>query len=177
MKKDEPTIWELIKSDYNCYYKNKRGGVSYLKIFTSLIGRNKSFAFCFWLRLSSRPNVFRPFAIVAHKIMSHQFCLDISYRMKLGKGFHMPHAQCIVISYKTVIGDNFTIYHSTSIGADRGNGATIGNNVYMGPNSCIVNDCLIGNNVKIGAGAVVVKDIPDDCTAVGNPARIIQRKS
>ena len=32
----------------------------------------------------------------------------------------------------------------------------------------------IGNNVTIGANAVVVKDIPSDCIAVGNPARIIQ---
>ena len=31
----------------------------------------------------------------------------------------------------------------------------------------------IGNNVIIGAGSVVTHDIPDNCVAVGNPARVI----
>jgi serine O-acetyltransferase len=34
----------------------------------------------------------------------------------------------------------------------------------------LVEDVVIGNSVTIGAGAVVVKDIPDNSTAVGNPA-------
>ncbi len=34
----------------------------------------------------------------------------------------------------------------------------------------------IGDNVKIGAHSVVIKDVPDNCTVVGNPARIIQKK-
>ena len=32
----------------------------------------------------------------------------------------------------------------------------------------------IGNNVTIRAGSVVVKDIPDNCVAVGNPAKVIK---
>lgn len=32
----------------------------------------------------------------------------------------------------------------------------------------------VGNNVKIGANAVVFKDVPSNCTVVGNPMRIIQ---
>jgi len=34
----------------------------------------------------------------------------------------------------------------------------------------------VGNNVKIGAAAVVLKDVPDNCTVVGNPGRIVQKK-
>ena len=37
----------------------------------------------------------------------------------------------------------------------------------------ILGNIKIGDNVKIGAGAVVMKDVPDNCTAVGVPARII----
>jgi len=33
----------------------------------------------------------------------------------------------------------------------------------------------IGENAIIGTGSVVTKDIPDNCVAVGNPARIIKR--
>lgn len=35
---------------------------------------------------------------------------------------------------------------------------------------------LIGNNVTVGAGSVVVKSIPDNATAVGNPAHVINYK-
>lgn len=32
----------------------------------------------------------------------------------------------------------------------------------------------IGSNVVIGSGSVVTKDIPDNCVAVGNPAKVIK---
>ena len=51
---------------------------------------------------------------------------------------------------------------------------TIGNNVTICAGAVVIGNVTIGNNVTIGANAVVVKDIPSDCIAVGNPARIIQ---
>lgn len=59
-----------------------------------------------------------------------------------------------------------------SIGTHSG-GATIGDNVYIGPHVSIVGPVNIGNNVTIGAGTVVIKDIPNNATVVGNPARIV----
>ena len=50
---------------------------------------------------------------------------------------------------------------------------TIGNNVFIGMNSLILKGVKIGNNVIIGAGSIVTRDIPDNCVAVGNPAKII----
>ena len=47
----------------------------------------------------------------------------------------------------------------------------IGNRVRIGSNSTIL-PVKIGNNVIIGAGSVVTKDIPDNVTVYGNPARI-----
>ena len=49
----------------------------------------------------------------------------------------------------------------------------IGDNVFIGAGAKILGDIKIGNNVKIGANAVVTKDVPDNCTVVGNPAVII----
>ena len=48
---------------------------------------------------------------------------------------------------------------------------TIGDRVRIGSNSTIL-PVKIGNNVIIGAGSVVTKDIPDNCIAYGNPAKI-----
>lgn len=49
----------------------------------------------------------------------------------------------------------------------------IGDNVYIGPSSCIVEDVAIGNNVTIGAGSIVTKNIPDNATAAGNYAKVL----
>lgn len=52
---------------------------------------------------------------------------------------------------------------------------TIGNDVWIGGGVTIVPGVTIGDRVVIGAGSVVTKDIPSDCVAAGNPARIIKR--
>lgn len=50
---------------------------------------------------------------------------------------------------------------------------TIGNNVFIGMNTIILKGVKIGNNVIIGAGSLVNTDIPDNCVAAGNPAKVI----
>lgn len=50
----------------------------------------------------------------------------------------------------------------------------IGNNVHIGTNSIIMPNVKIGNNVIIGCGAIVTKNIPDNCVAVGVPAKVIE---
>jgi len=51
---------------------------------------------------------------------------------------------------------------------------SIGDNVFIGIHSLILPGVKIGDSVIIGAGSVVTKDIPDNCIAAGNPARIIK---
>lgn len=45
----------------------------------------------------------------------------------------------------------------------------------MGTGAKVLGNIRIGNNVKIGGNSVVVKDVPDNCTVVGVPGRIIKR--
>lgn len=47
----------------------------------------------------------------------------------------------------------------------------IGSGSFVGANAVIKQGITIGKNAIIGAGAVVVKDVPDDVTVVGVPAR------
>jgi acetyltransferase-like isoleucine patch superfamily enzyme len=51
----------------------------------------------------------------------------------------------------------------------------IGDFCNIGTNATILPRVKLGNNVTIGAGAVVTKDIPDNCVAVGVPAKIIKQ--
>lgn len=93
--------------------------------------------------------------------------------MKCGYGLYIGHGGPIVVNHTATIGNNCNLSQFTTIGSNHGKAATIGDNVYIGPNCCIVEDVVIGNNVTIGAGSVVTKDIPDNATAVGNYAKVI----
>lgn len=53
---------------------------------------------------------------------------------------------------------------------------TIGEDCWIGGGAVICPGVTIGDRCVIGAGSVVAKDIPDDCVAVGNPARVIRRQ-
>lgn len=50
----------------------------------------------------------------------------------------------------------------------------IGENVWIGSNVRICKGVTIGNNSVIGANSVVTKDIPDNCIAVGIPAKVVK---
>lgn len=52
----------------------------------------------------------------------------------------------------------------------------MGNNVSVGCNASIIGNIRIGDNAKIGSGSVVVKPVPDNCTAIGIPAKSVQTK-
>lgn len=50
----------------------------------------------------------------------------------------------------------------------------IGDDVLIGARCIILKGVHIGSRSVIGAGSVVTKDIPEDCIAAGNPAKIIR---
>lgn len=53
----------------------------------------------------------------------------------------------------------------------------IGDNVWLGMNVVVLPSVEIGNNVIIGANSVVNKNIPPNSIAVGNPCKVINKKS
>ena len=66
------------------------------------------------------------------------------------------------------------IYDRTkSIGASAP--ITVGNNVWFGDNAFVAKGVTIGDNAIIGARAVVVNDVPANCVAAGNPARVVKQ--
>lgn len=97
---------------------------------------------------------------------------SIPISCKIGCGVVMPHSIGIVLHQNSIIGENTIIYQHVTVG--NANGPVIGKNCIIGAGACILGNITIGDNCKIGANAVVLKDIPNNCTAVGVPAKIVR---
>lgn len=106
--------------------------------------------------------------------------IEIHPGAEIGKNLFIDHGMGVVIGETTVIGDNVTIYQGVTLGGtgkERGKRhPTLGNNVIVSAGAKVLGSITIGNNVIIGAGAVVIKPVPDNCTVVGIPGRIVKVK-
>lgn len=74
------------------------------------------------------------------------------------------------IGHDAQIGDYTTILPSVNVSGYVETGACVS----VGTGSAIIQGVKVGQNTIIGAGAVVVKDLPENCTAVGSPAKPIK---
>lgn len=154
-----------IKSDLYRYY----GKTSFFTFVKAII-LNGTFRFQINLRLAGGKGFLGFFSKLLCWLNKD---LQISPITQIGYGLYIGHNGPIIINPTTIIGNNCNLSQFTTIGSNMGKAAKIGDNVYIGPNVCIVEDVSIGNNVTIGAGSVVTKDIPDNATAVGNYAKVI----
>ncbi len=102
---------------------------------------------------------------VGTNIMIHSV---ITNDIKIGKGVLVN--QMSSIGHDVVIGDFVEICPGVSISGN----CRIGDLSFLGTNCTILPNVIIGDRVIVGAGSVINKDIPDDCTVVGVPGKIIK---
>lgn len=113
--------------------------------------------------------------IIYHSIQILFGC-TIPYSAELGEGVKIAHFHGIVIHHKSKIGKGTILYQNVSLGGRNGKGGPIiGANCTIGAGACILGEIIVGDNVNIGANAVVIDNIPDNCTVVGVPGKIIKR--
>ena len=94
---------------------------------------------------------------------------------RFDKGFVIMHPVGVVINSKVVGGNNIVVESGVVIGDEKGKAPVLGSNIFIGAGAKIIGGITIGDNVKIGANAVVVKNLPSNVTAVGIPAKVIQK--
>ena len=111
--------------------------------------------------------------------------IEIHPGAKIGKNLFIDHGMGVVIGETSEIGDNVTIYHAVTLGGSSPSidserqrhekrHPTIGNDVVIGSGAQIIGPIKVGNNSRIAANAVVVKDVPENATMVGIPARAVK---
>lgn len=75
------------------------------------------------------------------------------------------------IDHDTIVSDFVHIAPGCAICGN----VNIGAETFIGVGSSVIDGIKIGSETMIGAGAAVIRDIPDCCTAVGVPAKIIKK--
>ena len=111
--------------------------------------------------------------------------IEIHPGAKIGKNLFIDHGMGVVIGETSEIGDNVTIYHNVTLGGSSPSidserqrhekrHPTIGNDVVIGSGAQIIGPIKVGDNARIAANAVVVKNVPENATMVGIPARAVK---
>ena len=105
--------------------------------------------------------------------------IEIHPGATIGKRLVIDHGMGLVIGETAEIGDDCLIYHGVTLGGtgkDVGKRhPTIGNNVLIGTGAKVLGPIVIGDNSRVAANSVVLREIPENCTAVGIPARIARQ--
>ena len=105
--------------------------------------------------------------------------IEIHPGAKIGKGLFIDHGMGVVIGETTEIGDDCTIYQGVTLGGtgkDVGKRhPTIGDNVMIGAGAKVLGPVKIGSGSKIASNAVVIREVPENSTAVGIPAKVVRR--
>jgi serine O-acetyltransferase len=111
--------------------------------------------------------------------LQRKYGLFISRNAIFPATLDLKHPTGVVIGEGVVLGENVKVYQNVTLGGARTgdwkvkNYPTIGDGTTIFAGAVVIGRISIGRNCTIGANAVVTRDVPDDSTAVGIPARVI----
>jgi serine acetyltransferase len=101
---------------------------------------------------------------------------EIHYKADIGPGLLVLHPSLgVVVSGRAVVGSKLTLTGGNCLGMvdQSSDPLVIGSRVDFGANATVLGPLVMGDDVQVGAGAVVLADVPNGCTAVGVPARVV----
>ncbi len=134
----------------------------------------------FWYRIAHRLHTWhlKLLARVISQLARFFTGIEIHPGAVIGKGFFIDHGMGVVIGETCEIGDDCSVFQGVTLGGtgkDHGKRhPTLGDGVMVGAGAMVLGPIRLGNHVKVGAGSVVLKEVPDGCTVVGNPGRVVR---
>jgi serine O-acetyltransferase len=119
----------------------------------------------------------KDFAYYLQSRSSAVFQCDIHPAAKVGRGIFLDHATGLVVGETATIGDNVSMLHGVTLGGtgkDHGDRhPKIGDGVLIGASASIIGNIAVGRCARIAAGSVVLKEVPNNVTVAGVPAKIV----
>lgn len=153
-----------IDADLRKYSADGTGVGAFIKVCT----RQRVFRNLFYYRLGEYVSVFIKWLLPPERTLTI-WCPEI------GEGCHFEHNYATYLNAER-IGRDFYCLHLVTLGNDsQGRRPVVGDGVSIYTGATVFGGIHIGNNVTIGAGTVVSKDVPANCTVVGNPAVIVRK--
>lgn len=169
-------MMQLIASDVRAKAKWLYGSASWKNVLKTL-GTDGTFAMVVYrLMQASQRSKLVPLAMLFNKMNAVLGRCVIGRNAEFGPGFILIHSYGIVINSSVRGGEDVKLEHLVTIGAESDESPLLGDNVFVGAGAKIIGDVTVGSNTKIGANAVVVNDVPDGATAVGVPAKIVEKQ-
>ena len=134
---------------------------------------------------------------IAHRLWRRRWCglarwisqwarfltgIEIHPAASIGRRVFIDHGMGVVIGETAEVGDDCTIYQGVTLGGTslfRGTKRhpTLESGVVVGAGAQVLGGFTVGQGARIGSNAVVVREVPAGATAVGNPARIIDKQA
>ena len=176
VKENIKNAYESVKEDIKAIRDRDPAATSDLQVLLLYSGLHATMAHRVAHRLHKKGYTFAARAIS----QSAKFVtgIEIHPGATIGKGFVIDHGSGIVIGETAEIGDNCTLYQGVTLGGtgkDTGKRhPTLGDNVLVGAGAKVLGPFKVGSNSKIAANAVVLKEIPENSTAVGVPAKVVK---
>lgn len=170
-------LFSDIAEDFSNVYKNDPAINSRIELFFNYPGVWA----IFWYRISNRlyRKGFRSLARLMMGINQIITNIDIHPGATIGRRVFIDHGTGVVIGQTTIIEDDVLIYQGVTLGGvsltPGKRHPTIKSGVVIGAGAKILGNITIGANSKIGANSVVVRAVPDNSTAIGIPAHVIQK--
>ncbi|MBW6488875.1 serine O-acetyltransferase [Sulfurimonas sp.] len=170
-------LYAEIKEDFSNAYKNDPALNSKLDFLFNYPG---VWAVA-WYRIAHKLYVanFKSLARVIMGLTQILTNIDIHPGAKIGKRVFIDHGTGVVIGQTAIIEDDVLIYQGVTLGGvsltQGKRHPTIKKGAVIGAGAKILGNITIGRYAKIGANSVVVKEVPNNATAIGIPAHVIEK--
>lgn len=172
---DTPGLVALLRADLRAKARWLYGSESARARLKALLTDGTPAMVVYRLMQAAQRRGLAPLAMLCNKINAIGSRCIIGRDAQFGPGFVLVHSYGVVINSAVRGGRDVKIEHLVTIGAERQAAPTLGDDVFIGAGAKVVGSVRIGSRTRIGANAVVIRDVPDDATAVGIPARNIAR--
>jgi len=172
-------MFKHLREDITCVFERDPAARNYFEVLTTYPGVHAMLIYRMnhWLWNHHLKWPARFFSFVARWLTG----IEIHPAAQIGQRFFIDHGMGVVIGETAEIGNDCTLYHGVTLGGtsleEGKRHPTLKNDVVVGAGAKVLGPIILEDGARVGSNAVVVKDVPEHCTVVGIPGRIVNQKN